>query len=123
MKRATIKRDLVQLNISQQCELVQFSQSTFYYTLVEIAPDTLTILGDDERDRPGVQIYPFFGSRQIYAYGRARLIPLQHLHRTALTVTEAGGHLPRRNCLRLSGSARDQGLDNCQQHQTPSFCA
>ena len=66
-KRAMIKRDHPELNISQQCKLVQLSRSAFYYSPVGIDADTLSMMKEIDRV---ITKYPFFGSRQIAAYLR-----------------------------------------------------
>jgi len=62
-----IRRAQAKLSISQQCKLVQFSRSAFYYAPVGIDAATLDMM--KENDRVFTK-YPFFGSRQIAAYLR-----------------------------------------------------
>ena len=66
-KRAMIKRDHPQLNISQQCKLVRLSRSAFYCAPVGIDAGTLAMMKEIGRV---FTKYPFFGLRQIAAFLR-----------------------------------------------------
>jgi len=61
------QRDHPKLSISQQCKLVSFSRSAYYYTPVRIDVGTLEIMKEIDRV---FTTYPFFESRQITAYLR-----------------------------------------------------
>lgn len=60
-KQSMIQRSHPKLSISQQCKLVNFSQSSFYYMPVGLGSSTLTVM--EAIDRAFIK-YPFFGSCQ-----------------------------------------------------------
>ena len=58
-------RDSSNLSIIRQCEMLELSRSTFYYTPVGIDEETLVIMKAIDQ---AFTKYPFFGSRQLRAY-------------------------------------------------------
>ena len=63
-KRAMIKRDHPELNITQQCKLVRLSRSAFYYAPAGIDAETLSMMKDIDR------IFTKYRSRLVWPLWR-----------------------------------------------------
>ncbi len=79
-RKAMISRDRTDLSLTKQCNLLQISRSSLYYTPVGVKAETLELM--NEIDRVFTK-YPFFERRQIAAY-----LPRNGIH--------AGRHRVRR---------------------------
>ena len=64
-RREMIRKENTNLSLTRQCNLLNISRSSIYYTPVGFDPATIELM--HEVDRIFTK-YPFFGSRQISAY-------------------------------------------------------